>query len=166
MLGINLLFAGLALSINGVAYYVKFDRKVLGFVNLIVGLIIFINSIVGVLQASQITDYSNSAGGFLFAVNYILLYISHTKEDNFKVFGFFELFACIVSVVYMISSAIEGVYILTYLWLMWEVLWFEGFLDSFCGIKVMSKISPIVLIANGLFSTFIPGILILLGIIL
>ena len=166
MLGINLLFAGFALSLNGVSYFVKIDRKMIGFANLIVGLIILTNSIIGVVQATGIADYSNAAGGFLFAVNYILIFISHIKEDNFKLFGFFELFATIVSLIYTVTTAIAGVYILTYLWAMWAVLWFEGFLDSFCGIRAMSKVSPIILLANGLFSTFVPGVLILLGIIL
>ena len=166
MLGINLLFAGFALSLNGLSYYVKMDRKMIAFANLLVGAIIFINSIIGVFEATSIADYSNSAGGFLFAVNYLLIFISHIKEDTFKLFGFYELFASIVSAIYVISTAISGIYILTYLWAMWAVLWFEGFLDSFCNVKTMSKISPIILIANGILSTFVPGILILLGIIL
>ena len=166
MLGINLLFAGFALSLNGVSYFVKVDRKMIGYANLIVGLIIFINSIIGVLHASAIADYSNAAGGFLFAVNYILIFISHIREDNFKLFGFFELFATIVSLIYVVYTAIGGVYILTYLWAMWAALWLEGFLDSFCNIKVMVKVSPFMLMANGILSTFVPGVLILLGIIL
>ena len=166
MLGINLLFAGFALSLNGLSYYVKIDRKMIGFANLMVGAIIFINSVIGVLQATSIEGYSNSAGGFLFAVNYFLIFISHIKEDNFKLFGFYELFASIISLIYVVSTAISGAYILTYLWVMWAVLWFEGFLDSFCNVKAMSKASPIVLLANGVLSTFVPGILILLGIIL
>ena len=166
MLGINLLFAGFALSLNGVSYFVKIDRKMIGFANLIVGLIIALNSIIGVVQASGIADYSNAAGGFLFAVNYILIFVSHIKEDNFKMFGFFELFATVVSIIYAVSTALSGVYILTYLWAMWALLWLEGFLDSFCGVKGMSKVSPIILIANGVLSTFVPGVLILLGIIL
>ena len=166
MLGINLVFAGFALSLNGVSYFTKIDRKMIGFANLVVGLIIFINSVIGVLQANCIADYSNAAGGFLFAVNYILIFISHIKEDVFKMFGFFELFATIVSLIYVVSTALSGVYILTYLWAMWAVLWFEGFLDSFCNVKGMAKVSPFILIANGILSTFVPGILILLGIIL
>ena len=166
MLGINLMFAGFALSLNGVSYYVKINRKMIAFANLLVGAIIFINSVIGVLQAASIADYSNSAGGFLFAVNYLLIFISHIKEDTFKLFGFYELFAFIVSAIYVVSTAINGIYILTYLWAMWAILWFEGFLDSFCNIKNMDRISPIFLIANGILSTFVPGILILLGIIL
>ena len=166
MLGINLLFAGFALSLNGASYFVKIDRKMIGFANLVVGLIIALNSIIGVVQASGIADYSNAAGGFLFAVNYILIFVSHIKEDNFKMFGFFELFATIVSIIYAVSTALSGVYILTYLWAMWALLWLEGFLDSFCGVKGMNKVSPIILIANGVLSTFVPGVLILLGIIL
>jgi hypothetical protein len=49
---------------------------------------------------------------------------------------------------------------------MWGVLWAQSFLASLLCIKAIDKFSPHILILNGVASTFIPGFLILLGVIL
>ena len=44
MLGVNLLFAGFALTLNGVSYITAVDNKVKGMVNVFVGGIIAVNA--------------------------------------------------------------------------------------------------------------------------
>lgn len=164
MLGINLAFAGFVLILNGISYWQELDRKVIGGVNLVVAGIIGVNSIIGVATAEGIVDYANSAGGFLFAFNYLLIGIERLLGSNFAVFGWFQLYASLFSLAFGINCIVAGAMIMAYLWLMWFVLWLVGFMATYISHE-LDRICPYVLIANGLLSTGIPGILMLLQII-
>jgi len=168
MLGINLLFAGFALTLNGVSYLTKVDDRVKGAANVLVGLIIAINAVFQVAAADSPITHGFAAAMWLFALNYFII-AAHIffKADNWKVFGLYSLFAAIVSFVFAGDTAITGgPWEMIYLWGMWGILWVQSFLAILCGNKAVDKLTPHVLILNGIASTFVPGFLILLGIIL
>ena len=166
MLGVNLLFAGFALSLNGVSYFTPVDNKAKGAVNLLVGIVIGINAVFQTALAADHIGFGFAAAMWLFALNYFVI-AAHLflGSENWKVFGLYGLFASIISFVFMTDTIINngsGVFI--YLWGMWGILWLQSFLAIMLGLKVIDKISPHVLIVNGIGSTFIPGMLMLLGI--
>jgi len=168
LLGINLVFAGFALSLNGISYKIEMDSKAKGIVNLIVGLLIAINAIFQTAQATDFVTFGFAAAMWLFAINYFII-AAHTffNSENWQVFGLYGLFAAIISLIFAIDTFHgAGPWELVYMWLMWAVLWGQGFLSITLGMKKVDKLTPHVLILNGIASTFIPGILILLGIIL
>ena len=168
MLGINLLFAGFALTLNGVSYLTKVDDRVKGTANAFVGLIIAINAVFQTAAATDHITHSFAAAMWLFALNYFVI-AAHIffKADNWKVFGLYGLFASIVSFVFMGDMLINsGPWEMIYMWGMWGILWAQGFFAILCGIEAVDKLTPHVLILNGIASTFVPGFLILLGIIL
>jgi len=168
MLGINLLFAGFALTLNGVSYLTKVDDKVKGAANALVGLIIAINATFQVSAATDHITHGFAAAMWLFALNYFII-AAHIffKADNWKVFGLYSLFAAIVSLVFAGDTLVSsGPWEMIYLWGMWGLLWVQSFVSILCGSKAVDKLSPHVLILNGIASTFVPGFLILLGIIL
>ena len=168
VLGVNLVFAGFALSLNGLSYKIEMDSKARGVVNLLVGLLIAINAIFQTAQATDFVTFGFAAAMWLFAINYFIIaaHIFFTST-NWQVFGLYGLFAAIVSVVFAVDILIGGgPWELIYLWLMWAVLWGQGFLAITLNMEKVDKLTPHVLILNGVASTFIPGILILLGIIL
>jgi len=168
LLGVNLLFAGFALSLNGISYYVTVDEKAKGTVNVLVGAVIGINAVFQTAQATNYSTFGFAAAMWLFALNYLIIG-AHIffKSANWKVFGLYGLFASIVSFTFAGEALFTGApLVLVYLWCMWGLLWTQGFLASLFGIKSVDKFSPHILILNGIASTFIPGFLILLGIIL
>jgi len=168
VLGVNLLFAGFALTLNGVSYFVDIDDRVKGVVNVIVGLIIAINAIFQITVATDHVSFGFAAAMWLFALNYFVI-AAHIffKSDNWKAFGLFSLFALLVSFTFSIDTALGGgPWEMIFLWAMWGVLWTQSFLAILLDIKAIDKFTPHVLIANGITSTFVPGLLILLGIIL
>ncbi|MDR2182948.1 MAG: AmiS/UreI family transporter [Clostridiales bacterium] len=168
MLGINLLFAGFALTLNGVSYLTKVDDRARGAANALVGLIIAINAIFQTSAATDHITHGFAAAMWLFALNYFII-AAHIffKADNWKVFGLYGLFAAAVSFVFAGDTlASNGPAEMIYMWGMWGILWSQGFLAILCGIKAVDKLTPHVLIINGIASTFVPGFLILLGIIL
>ena len=167
MLGVNLVFAGFALSLNGIGYRLELDQKAKGFANLLVGIVIGLNAIFQTLQASNHITFGFAAAMWLFALNYFVI-AAHTLSgaNNWNVFGIYGLFAAIVSLVFAVESiVIGGHWIMIYLWFMWALLWGQSFVAIILKHKGVDKLTPHILIINGIFSTFIPGFLMLLGII-
>jgi hypothetical protein len=168
MLGVNLLFAGFVLTLNGFSYIKPVDERAKGMANAFVGIIIAINAVFQTAQATSFTAFGFSAAMWLFSLNYLII-AAHIflKCENWKVFGLYGLFASIVSFVFAGEAFIlNAPWELRYMWCMWGVLWAQTFLSILMEIKSVDKFTPHILILNGITSTFIPGFLILLGIIL
>jgi len=167
VLGVNLLFAGFALTLNGVSYLTVVDTKVKGVVNVLVGTVIAINAVFQVSRATSYVEFGFSAAMWLFALNYFII-AAHIffNSDNWKAFGLYGLFASIVSFTFAGQAIVTNApWELVYLWCMWGVLWAQSFLAIMAGIKAVDRFTPHILILNGVASTFIPGFLILLGVI-
>lgn len=168
MLGVNLLFAGFALTLNGISYKTAVDDRAKGVANILVGLIIAINAVFQTAQATNHVEFGFAAAMWLFAVNYFII-TAHIffKSVNWKVFGVFSMFASLVSFIFAGDTIVSsGPWEMIYMWCMWGVLWAHNFLANLLCIQAVDKFSPHILILNGIASTFIPGFLILLGIIL
>jgi|GEM_PF-563865 len=183
MLGVNLIFAGFALTLNGLSYRMEVDNKVKAIANILVGLVIGINAIFMTAQAANhvylATDnalphfvyFGFSAAMWMFSLNYFVI-AAHILlgSTNWKVFGVYSLFAMAVSFVFAADTIMGLPYgapvEMVFLWLMWAVLWLQSVLAILFGSTAIDKFSPHILVINGVFSTFIPGILILLGVIL
>ncbi|MCL2870356.1 MAG: AmiS/UreI family transporter [Coriobacteriia bacterium] len=168
MLGVNLVFAGFALALNGLSYLMSVDDRVKGVINLLVGLIIAVNAVFQTALASDHISFGFAAAMWMFALNYFII-AAHIffKSENWKAFGLFSLFASTVSFVFAGDVLFGGgPAVMVYLWLMWAVLWLQSFGALLLGSKPINKLSPYVLITNGIASTFVPGLLILLGVIL
>ena len=168
MLGVNLLFAGFALTLNGVGYLTTLDNKAKAFANILVGIIIGINAVFQTASASCHVTFGFSAAMWLFSLNYLVI-AAHIlfKSENWKVFGMYGLFASVVSFTFAVEAIVTGAPgVMVYLWGMWGILWAQSFFAIMLGSKAVDKFTPHILIINGIASTFVPGFLILLGIIL
>ena len=168
LLGVNLIFAGFALSINGLSYKMEVDNKAKGVVNLLVGVIIAINAVFQTYEAASFIEFGFAAAMWLFALNYFII-ATHIlfNSENWKIFGLYGLFAAVISVIFAFDTIFsDGPWEMIYMWLMWAILWIQGFFAIVLNIKPIDKLTAPVLILNGIASTFIPGVLILLGSIL
>ena len=168
MLGVNLLFAGFALTLNGASYLAAVDNKAKGMVNVLVGVVIGINAILQTIQATDHATFGFSAAMWLFALNYFII-AAHIffRSENWKVFGMYGLFASLVSFTFAGEAFFTNApWVLIYLWVMWGILWAQSYFAIIQGNKAIDKLTPHVLILNGITSTFIPGLLMLLGLIL
>jgi len=168
MLGVNLIFAGFALTLNGVSYLTTMDEKAKAAANILVGLIIGINAVFQTSQAYSYTTFGFAAAMWLFALNYLVI-AAHIflKSENWKVFGMYGLFAAVVSFTFAVEAIVVGApWVMVYLWGMWGILWAQSFFSIMLGSKAIGKLTPHILILNGIASTFVPGFLILLGVIL
>jgi len=170
MLGVNLVFAGFALTLNGVSYFTKVDDNVKAFCNILVGIVIAINAIFQTATAVDHVTFGFAAAMWLFSLNYFVI-AAHIffKAESWKAFGLYGLFAAIVSFHFMLDTILtlgDGApWEMVYLWGMWFLLWLQTFLSIMVCARI-DKLSPYILIINGTASTFVPGLLILSGIIL
>ena len=168
MLGVNLLFAGFALTLNGLSYLIEVDNRAKAMANIFVGFVIGVNAVFQTAQADCHVTFGFSAAMWLFALNYMII-AAHLLlgATNWKVFGLYSLFASVVSFTFAGEAIFVGApAVMIYLWSMWGVLWAQSFLSIIVGSKIVDRFTPHILILNGIASTFIPGFLILLGIIL
>lgn len=167
MLGINLIFAGFALTLNGLSYVTTVDRRVRGVANVLVGIVIGVNAILQVSQSACHTTFGFSAIMWMFSLNYFII-AAHIffRSESWSVFALYALFATLVSFAFTTEAIVLGAsWVMIYLWVMWSLLWLQSFIALLPRMKVVDKFSPHILIVNGIASTFVPGILILLGII-
>jgi len=161
MLGINLLFVGFVLLLNGISYLIEVDDNVKGLVNALIGVVVAINAIFEVSQGI----FASAAGMWIFALNYFIV-AAHIffGSKNWKILGIYGLFVAIVCMVFIVDSVLAGAWVLVYLWAMWGILWIQGFFSIVCGSKLADKYTPHVLIINGIASCLVPGLLVLLEI--
>ena len=177
MLAINIIFAGFVLTLNGFSLIerAKIDQKVKGAINLTVGILIAINAIIQTIIADSMMEFGFAAAMWLFAINYLILaFHIFLKAESYKAFGLFSGFATIVSLIfamhnmYLAITAAEvaafGIVIII-LWFMWAILWLQSFLAMTLEIKWINKLSVFILIFNGVLTTFLPGMLMVLGIL-
>ena len=168
MLGFNMFFAGFALFLGGVSYFVPFNRKALGLINFFAAGFMVINTSVGLLFANgEMGNYANAAAAFGFALNFLILGVHHFKElTDFRLFGWFSLLMSLTSIVFLVQAIVLGLpWLLIYLWAMWAVLWGQAFLASGLQIKSVDKASPYLVIGNSVLSLIAPALLLLLGVI-
>ena len=161
-------FAGFALFLNGVSYYVAFNRKILGYVNLFAAFFIIINTTVGLEFADgAIENYANAAAAFAFALNFLIIGIHHVKgADDFVLFGWFSFLMSLVSIMFVLQSvATSAGWLFVYLWAMWAVLWGQAFVASALKVKAVDKLSPLIVIVNSIGSLIAPAILLLFGVL-
>lgn len=162
------MFAGFALSLNGVSYLTKIDDRVKAIANILVGIVIGINAVFQTAAADSYITFGFSAAMWLFSLNYLII-AAHIllKAGDYKVFGLYSLFAFIVSAVFAGDTVVnDGPAVMVFLWGMWAVLWLQSFVSIMLGVKAVDKLTPHILILNGVVGTFVPGFLILLGVIL
>lgn len=168
LLGVNLVFAGFVLTLNGLSYKIEVDSKTKGAANLLVGIVIAINAILQTVIANSYFEFGFAAAIWLFSLNYLMIaFHIFYQSENWQVFGIYSLFAAVFSIIFAINNLVyNGPWELVYMWIMWAILWGQSFVAITLKCHKADKLSGAVLVINGIMSTFIPGVLILLGIIL
>ena len=167
MLGVCLLFVGIVLINNGACALWKVSPKAAAVMNIFVGsLSVFINFI-SLIKG----DYYAAGTGLLFGFTYLFVAINNIFNLDTKPFAVFSSFVAVNAVIFGI---VEGVTGSTYLgitpdirwaviWWLWAVLWGSAFVTDILK-KDLGKFVPVLQIAEGVVTAWIPGVMILLGV--
>ena len=165
MLGLSLIFVGFTLAHNGVCILKKVPPKNMALQNVIMGTLLLVLNLISVAgidaaAADSAVLFGYAAQGLLFAVTYFLLAASLFFGLDFRVVGWYGLFAALNAVLFSILEFTSdgGWWFMGALWAAWFLLWFQMFLDNNCKLKFANKIGPYLLIFEGIFATWLPGL--------
>lgn len=161
VLGINLLFVGIVLVINGINRFNKMDAKSAAFMNAVTGTVIVVGCFINFAKSGDTLAYQSVASGFLFGFTYIFIAANNLFNLDWRPFGWFSLFVTVYAVYMAVLAAQAGDFKSVYLWTAWALLWLNGFLDAVLKMKSMAAIFPYLSIAEGIFAAFIPSLLML-----
>ena len=174
MLGAILLYVGVVLIVNGIGRLTKIDPKATAVMNLFTGALSVIMNFgtllitqAGVgLQSGSNSCYYTSATGLLFGFTYLFIGINSIFNLEGRAYGWYCLFVTITTVPAGLISWGDGknIYniLMALIWWAWGVLWLTGWIELV--LKKELKFTPYLSILEGVFTAWIPGFLILLGI--
>ena len=166
MLGVSLLFVGIVLISNGACKLTHVDQKSTSIIDLFVGILSLYINFVNLARG----NYYAAGTGLLFGFTYLFIDLDlHFNLDQ-RPFAWFSTFVAINALVF---GTIEGFLGSEYLqitpdirwagiWYLWAVLWSTAFIEDILG-KKLGKFTPCLQIFEGIFTAWIPGILILIG---
>lgn len=174
-LGLSLIFVAITLLINGVSIWRKTDAKSVAVINVITGFVIVSANLIALLNLDTAIDsaamaqaYLNITAGFLFGFTYIFVAANLLGKLNPEPFGWFCLcvavFAAVNAVVFFVNGFV-GFPWLGVLWILWAVLWLQGFLQFVTKTKGMDKVYPFLAVFEAIFAAGVPAMLMLFNVI-
>jgi len=184
-LGLCLVFVGITLFGNGLGAKIGLDRKSTAYMNILTCALLVIGNLIQLArtQPGDTFAYNNIAAGLLFGFTYAFLAANHLWGLDLRAFGIYSLFASVFALVnaFMSFTAIKGVtagaaggpglanlfhngnFAMGVLWLLWSLLWLEGFAELLAGHSRIGRYFPALSMFEGVVATFIPGMLMLWG---
>jgi putative amide transporter protein len=167
MLGMVLLYVGAVLFVNGIWLLGQIQDREVAIINVFAGLVGLIVAIFAVAQ-EDLASIQLAAYVLLFAFTYLwVAYNAYIGADG-KGLGWYCLFVAITAVpVAVITLSEADTVFLTWLglnWAAWSVLWFLYFLLLALA-KPIGKLTAWVTLIQGVATAWIPGFLVLNGII-
>jgi len=180
-LGLCLVFVGITLFGNGLGAKIGLNPKSTAYMNILTCALLVIGNLIQLArtQPGDTMAYNNIAAGLLFGFTYAFLAANHLWGLDLRAFGIYSLFASVFALVnaFMSFAAIKGVgtgaglgslfsngsFLMGVLWLIWSLLWLEGFAELLAGHSRIGRYFPALSMFEGIFATFIPGMLMLWG---
>ena len=160
MTGVLLLFVGSVLLVNGVGSTGRIDLRSMAVMNFMVGGLALVASLIQLTRAESTADYFGVACYFLFTFTYLYVAISMWFELDMRGFGWFCFFVAITTIPCALVTFEAGDMRFGTFWLIWGVLWYMFYMSNVSG-KDFGKLMPIATIAVGVFTCWIPGLLML-----
>lgn len=171
MLGAVLLYVGFVLMINGIGRLTHIDPKATAIMNFFTGgLSIVVNF--GTLLISQAqspnvaSTFYGSATGLLFGFTYLFIGINSMLKLDGRIFAWYSLFVAITTVpAGILSWQAGGIYNELYaiIWWAWGILWVTAPIELVWK-KDLGKFTPWLSIIEGIFTAWIPGFMMLMGV--
>lgn len=166
MLGLILLYVGIVLISNGVARLCNIDPKSQSIMNIFTGSLSVISNIIIIVHGElfgSTPDFYAAATGLLFGFTYLYIALNGIFNLDQRLYGWYSLFVAINSIPAGIICILDGDGVLmSIIWWFWGVLWLTGFLETVLN-KNLGKFVGYLSIFEGIFTAWIPGFLMLIG---
>lgn len=155
------MYVGAVLAINGIGRLTNIDGKSLAVMNFFAGGLSVIANIILLVSG----EYYAAATGLLFGFTYLFIGFNAVFGLDGRVLGWFSLFVAINTIPASLLSLLKDQDPLFFaIWLAWGVLWLLIFIESVFK-KDLKNTVPILLIAEGIFTAWIPAWLLLQNVI-
>lgn len=158
MLGVCLLYVGMVLINNGITRLYSIDGKSSSIMNIFTGFLSVVINVISLVKG----DYYSAGTGLLFGFTYLFIAINGIYKLDPRPFGWYSLFVAINTIPFSIVDYNNGDWKMSIIWILWGILWFTGFLENVYK-KNLEKYVPYLAIFEGIFTAWIPGILMILN---
>lgn len=160
MIGLLLLFVGSVLLVNGMGGLDRVEAKSMAIMNFMVGGLALVVSLLQLIRAVTPADFFAVGALLLFTFTYIYVAICFWLDLDMRGFGWFSFFVAFTTIPYSLMSFQNNDPRFGVFWLIWGALWFMFYLANVRQID-FGKVLPYTLISVGVFTCWIPGLLIL-----
>ena len=160
MVGVLLLFVGAVLLVNGMGGLGRVEPRSMAVLNFMVGGLALVASLLQFIRAVEPADFMLVAAFFLFAFTYLYVAVSIWFDLDMNGFGWFCFFVALTTVPFSIDRFQHDDPRFGTFWLIWGVLWYLFYLANVPQ-KDFGKALPYTVIGVGVFTCWIPGLLIL-----
>jgi acid-activated urea channel len=157
-LGLCLLYVGIVLINNGVCRLTRVPGKAPAIMNLFTGFVSVVVNVTAIVAGS----YYAAATGLLFGFTYLFSALNTLLALDTRPYGWFCLFVAINTIPCAIIDYRGGDELMGIIWIAWGVLWLTGFVECVMK-KDLKTFVPALAIAEGIFTAWIPGFLMLTG---
>ncbi len=166
MLGVCLLFVGIVLINNGCCGLWGIDGKPAAIMNFFVGGLSVVINVISLMQG----NYYAAGTGLLFGFTYLFVAFNQIFSLDTRPFAVFSSFVAVNAIVFGVIEGISGSSALgiepdwrwLVIWWLWAILWGSAFFTDILD-KDLRKTVPILQIAEGVVTAWVPGVLMLLG---
>lgn len=162
MIGVILLFVGAVLLVNGMGGLGRVDGRSMSVMNFMVGGLALVATLLQIARAATPADYLGVAQSLLFTFTYVYVAISLWWQLDLRGFGWFCLFVALTTLPCSLLAFQQGDPRFGAFWLIWGALWFVFHLAYSHG-RDFGRSLPYATISVGVFTCWIPGLLILTG---
>ena len=157
MLGIVLLYVGIALILNGICRLYEIDEKSQSIMNFFTGFLAVIIDTVSVIR----DEYYSVGTGLLFGFTYLFIALNAVFKLDKRPYAWYSLFVAINTLpCAYISLVSDGDWRMSVIWLLWGVLWLTTFIEIILK-RNLGKFVPYLVIFEGIITAWIPGFLML-----
>ena len=171
MLGLVLLYAAMALISNGIARLCFIDRRSQSVINIFVGSLSLICNIVIMIHgkfSDNNADFYSAATGLLFGFTYLYIGINGIFNLDQRLYAWYCLFVTINSIPIGLYALLYSDITETYnwffavMWWSWGAIWLTAWIETVYK-KPLGKFVGYASIFEGIFTAWIPGVLLLTG---
>lgn len=160
MIGVMLLFVGCLLLINGLGALDKVEAKSMAILNFMVGGLGLVASLLQLIRADSPADFFAVASLLLFTFTYLYVAICIWLDLDMRGFGWFCFFVAFTTIPYSLVSFQNNDPLFGIFWVIWGTMWFMFYLVNVRNTD-FGKFLPYTVISVGVFTCWIPGLLIL-----
>ncbi len=168
LLPLSLLFVGAVLTLNGIWMSGRIADREIVVINLIVAAITAGVATYTAIGAVDVIDVKSAALTLLFSTTYIWLAFNRLTGTDGRGLGWFSLFVTITVIpeaIFAIASADSVLSLwLGFSWAVWAVLWFMFFVLLTLQ-KPIANHTAAVTLFSGIFTAWMPAMLMLFGIL-